>query len=175
MQLLAPPVCQILSLRQDLREPGLANASCCPDKSETGCKYGDKCRFRHVEADGQPSKKSKNSGVNGSVAFKESIQLGCVSQDSYPRKSILRKRKCGIKTRPQILQGHVAPNKISGKKGSIARRHSTVWTSRAQSVRPQNCQEDTRRNRAPRKIRSHSGMRLNEKCLQAQITDKATV
>ena len=32
-------------------------------KSESGCTYGEKCRFRHVEADGQPSKKSKKRGV----------------------------------------------------------------------------------------------------------------
>ena len=39
----------------------------------------------------QPSKKSKESGVKGSVAFfKESVQLGCVSQDSHPRKSTPR-------------------------------------------------------------------------------------
>ena len=52
----------------------------------------EKCRFRHAEVDGQPSKKSKKSGVQGSVALlKESKQLGCVSQDSHPSKSILRK------------------------------------------------------------------------------------
>ena len=58
-------------------------------RSESGCKYGDKCHFRHLEADGQPSNKSKKGGAKGPVALlKESIQLGCVSQDSYPRKSI---------------------------------------------------------------------------------------
>ena len=56
------------------------------------CKYDDKSRFRHVEGDGQPIKKSNKGGVKGSVAsLKESILLGCVSQDSHPRKSILRK------------------------------------------------------------------------------------
>ena len=55
--------------------------------------HGDKCRFRHVEVDVQPGKKSKKSGGKGSVAFlKESRQLGCVSQDSYPRRSILREK-----------------------------------------------------------------------------------
>ena len=58
-------------------------------KSETGCKFGRTCFFRHVEADEKPSKKSKKCGAKGSVALlKESTQLGCVSQDSYPRKSI---------------------------------------------------------------------------------------
>ena len=53
-------------------------------------KFGAQCLFRCTEADGQPSKKSKKGGAQGSVALlKESIQLGCVSQDSYPRKSFL--------------------------------------------------------------------------------------
>ena len=30
--------------------------------------FGIKCRFRHVEADGQPDRKSKKSGDKGSVA-----------------------------------------------------------------------------------------------------------
>ena len=60
-------------------------------KSERGCMYGDKCHFRRVEAEGKPSKKSKKGEGKGSVAIlKGSIQLGCVSQDSHPSKSILR-------------------------------------------------------------------------------------
>ena len=60
-------------------------------KSEKGCVRGDKCHFRHVEAEGKPHRRSKKGGAKGSVAtLKESLQLGCVSQDSYPRKSILR-------------------------------------------------------------------------------------
>ena len=64
---------------------------CLNYKSEKGCAYGDECRFRHVEAHVKPNKKSKKGGAKGSVAMlKDSIQFGCVSQDSYPRKSILR-------------------------------------------------------------------------------------
>ena len=60
-------------------------------KSEKGCVRGDKCHFRHVEAEGKPHRRSRKGGAKGSVAIlKESFQLGCVSQDSYPRKSILR-------------------------------------------------------------------------------------
>ena len=60
-------------------------------KSETGCAYGHKCDFQHVEADENPSSKSKKGGAKGSVAsLKVCTQLGCVSQDSYPRKSFLR-------------------------------------------------------------------------------------
>ena len=62
---------------------------CLNYKSEKGCVHGDKGHFRHVEAEGKPNKKSKKGGAKGSVALlKESTQLGCVSQDSYPRKSI---------------------------------------------------------------------------------------
>ena len=65
---------------------------CLNYKSETGCAFGKKCRFRHVEIDGQPNKKSEKSGFKGSVALlMETVQLGCVSHDSSPRKSILRK------------------------------------------------------------------------------------
>ena len=53
---------------------------------------GDKCRFRHVEAEEKPSKKSKKSAVKGSSAlFKESAQLVSLFQDTHLRKSILRK------------------------------------------------------------------------------------
>ena len=100
-------------------------------KSETRCKNGRRCFFRYVEAEGTPSKKSKKGGAKGSVAlFKESTQMCCASQDSYPRKSFSTWRtKKGIKTRRQILQGHVAPKKKSGKRGSIARNYPKVWTS----------------------------------------------
>ena len=37
--------------------------------SESGCKYGNRCYFRHVEADEKPSKKSKKGGAKGSVAL----------------------------------------------------------------------------------------------------------
>ena len=61
-------------------------------KSESGRNYGDECLFGHAEADETPSKKSKKSGAKGLVALlRESTQLGRVSQDSHPRKSILRK------------------------------------------------------------------------------------
>ena len=59
--------------------------------SETRCKFGNKCHFRHVEADEKPSRESKKVGAKGSVALlKDSFQLGCVCQDPHPRKSILR-------------------------------------------------------------------------------------
>ena len=50
--------------------------------------FGDKCMFRHAEADSQPSKKSKKSGVKGSVAcLKKSKHVGCVFQDTVTPKS----------------------------------------------------------------------------------------
>ena len=35
---------------------------CLNYKSESGCKYGDCCQFRHTEVDSQPRKKSQTSG-----------------------------------------------------------------------------------------------------------------
>ena len=55
---------------------------CLNYKSESGCQYGDKCRFPHVEAEEKPSKKSKKDGAKGSVALlKDSTRLVCVSQE----------------------------------------------------------------------------------------------
>ena len=70
-------------------------------KSNTGCRYGYKCHFRHVEAEDKLNKKSKKSGAEGQVALlKETIQLCCVSQDSHPRKSTFTEsRENGIKSR----------------------------------------------------------------------------
>ena len=62
---------------------------CLNYKSEKGNIYGDRCRFRHVETQEKPSNKSQKGGAKESVAILESTQLGCVSQDSYPRKSVL--------------------------------------------------------------------------------------
>ena len=38
-------------------------------KTESGCKFGDKCLFRHTETDRLSSSKSKKSGGKGSVAL----------------------------------------------------------------------------------------------------------
>ena len=48
-------------------------------KSEKGYIFGDKCHFRHAEAEVKPNKWSKKGGAKGPVAlFKESTQMGCV-------------------------------------------------------------------------------------------------
>ena len=105
--------------------------ACQNHKSQTGCKHGNKCCFRHVEADEKPSKKSKNGGAKGTVALLiESFQFElCVSRSSSEKIYSTERRKIGIETRRQILQGHLAPNKNSGKKGSIAMDYSKVCAS----------------------------------------------
>ena len=68
---------------------------CQNHESETGCKYGNKRYFRHVEAEDKPSKKSKKSGAKGSVV-KGVYPIGlCVSQDSHPTKVHSTERKLG--------------------------------------------------------------------------------
>ena len=103
------------------------------------------------------------SPANSVALLKESIQIGCVSHDSDPRKLFLRKENWE-KTHRQILQGNVAPHQYSGKKRSYARSSSKVWTSRAQPVRSQVCGEDTRWNFASRKSSPRSSMEFGEKC-----------
>ena len=94
---------------------------CLNYKSETGCKFGNKCDFRHVEADKKPSRKSKKGGAKGPVALlKESTQLCCVSQDSFRQNLFYVKKENWTKSHRQILQKHLAQNENSGRKGSIA-------------------------------------------------------
>ena len=55
----------------------------------------------------------------------ESIHLGCVSQDSHPRKSFLRREgNLGSDHAVKFSKKHVPPYYNSGKKGSIARKFS---------------------------------------------------
>ena len=88
--------------------------------SVSGCKFGDKCLLRQTEADGQPSRKSKNSGGKGSVALlKESIHLGLRVQDTEPlKKTILRKSgKLGSKVhRLSSPRAHGTTSKIGRKR-----------------------------------------------------------
>ena len=87
---------------------------CLNYRSEKGCTYGDKCRFRHVEAEGKPSKKSTKGGAKGSVAIlKESTQLDYASQDSFPRKSSPREPgKLGSKHAVKFSKGTWHQKKI---------------------------------------------------------------
>ena len=92
---------------------------CLNYKSEKGSVYGDKCHFRHVEAEGKPRKRSKKGGAKGSVAMlKESTHLGCASQDSVPRKSILREPgRLGSKHAVKFFEGTLEQIKIRERKG----------------------------------------------------------
>ena len=56
---------------------------------------------------GSPANKLKKCVVKGSVAiFQESIQLGVVSQDSHPEKSVQRKGvKIGMKSHRKFSKG----------------------------------------------------------------------
>ena len=69
----------------------LPQSTSCDIKNHSGVKTCRVAENSHtttprVEADEKPTKKSKKNRAQGSVALvKESLQLGCVSQDSFPR------------------------------------------------------------------------------------------
>ena len=81
-------------------------------KSESGCRFGEKCSYAHRQVEQQPSKRSKKNGDKSAVAMlkknehhhrtgrlvknaysSNTRQLGCVFQNFFPPKcsSILRK------------------------------------------------------------------------------------
>ena len=123
---------------------------CLNYKSESGYTDGDRWRFRLVEADGQPSKVEEKCGKGSVALLKESNAIGlCVSKLPSEKGYSTERRKIGIESHRQSLQGNVAPHQNSGKWGSIVRSCSKVWTSWAQPVSSQIWGEDTRRNRRP--------------------------
>ena len=73
----------------------------------SGCKHGDKC-LRHVEADGQPSKKSKKSFETFSCLVQGVDANGlCVSKILILENPLCGTKEIGIKSHRQILQGHM--------------------------------------------------------------------
>ena len=61
-------------------------------KSESRRINVNNCLFRHVDGEEKPSKRSKSESTQGALAIlKEKKVPGCVSQNSDPKKSILRK------------------------------------------------------------------------------------
>ena len=91
-------------------------------KKPSGCRFGEKCAFKHQQVEGQPDKTPRKNGDNSAVVLlKNSRLLGCVFQDTEPPKSssILQKgtqilkptRK--VKFSPNALR-HI---KIREKKG----------------------------------------------------------
>ena len=121
--------------------------------------------------------KAKERWCKGSAAkLKESTQLGWASQDSYPRKSILRERgKLRSKHTVKFTNGHLAPNQKSGKKGSIGRSCLKVRTSWAQHVCSQIWGTTTWGDPAPWKMRPQSSMGFGETYLQAQECGQSSV
>ena len=98
----------------------------------------------------------------------------CISRFLSEKVCSTQRRKTGIKTRRQILQGHLAPNAHSGKKGSIARNYPEVGTSWAWSLRAIIRGEVTTRNLAPRTMRPQSSMGFGETIYKLKSADKAT-
>ena len=84
----------------------------------------------HTVADGQPIQKSNKSGGESSVALlKESLQLGCVSQDYPLKKSILRESgKWGSNPTVVFSQGtrhhfkKIGTETVSSSQGVLATR-----------------------------------------------------
>ena len=123
--------------------PYASSTSLNPDASMV-----DRCHFRHTEADGQPSEKVKAKWRKRSVALlKENIQLGCVSQDSNQKKSILREvGRWGSTHAVKFSKTMMRPRKNSGKIGSIEGSQTEMCTSGANSVGSKIRGQNARRN-----------------------------
>ena len=77
---------------------------CRDNKFGNRCIYGSNCLYRNADGEEKPSKKSKTESTQGAVAIlKEKKVQSCVSQNSGPKKSILRKAE---QTRLNASAGH---------------------------------------------------------------------
>ena len=108
-------------------------------KSESGCKFGDKCSFAHRQVEGQPSKKPKKDGDKSAVAvLKDVRQLGCVFQDRAAGIFIEfteEHKSLGISSTSAIHKSCAALCKHPRKHRSVARKKSSKSSSSAQSLR----------------------------------------
>ena len=94
-------------------------------KSESGCRFGDKCSFPHRQLEGQPGNKLEYDGDKSAVAILKNVrQLGCVFQDIEQPKSssILRKG-------PKVL-GPIRRVQVS----KATQRHANIRESRGPSL-----------------------------------------
>ena len=92
--------------------------ACLKYESDSGCKYGDKCKLLHTEAGGQPSKKSKKGGVKGSAAsLKETVQFGCVSKDCLEKVILRDNEKLGSNHAVKFSKGTWHQIEIRERKG----------------------------------------------------------
>ena len=89
-------------------------------KTQSGCKFGEKCVFRDKRVDSQPNKKQKKNGGKGSLAlWKNSKQFGCVFENVEPPKSIIYEGTKSLAPKrsvqvPKVTLRHV---KIRERKG----------------------------------------------------------
>ena len=93
-------------------------------KSQSDCKFGEKCSFLHSKFDRHPNKRPKKGGGKGSVALlKNATQLGCVVQDveTLKLKSVLRRAQNSWDPRAVCnVQSVRYAALILGKKKSVA-------------------------------------------------------
>ena len=91
---------QNVKYRRVIRHPPV----CRNFTSESHCIYGNHCLFRHADGEEKPRKRSKKESIWGTVAvLKHKKVKGCVSQNSDPKKSIIRKAG---QTRVNASAGH---------------------------------------------------------------------
>ena len=109
-------------------------------------------------------------GAKGSVAIlKESTQLGCVSEDSYPRKSVLREQgKLGSKHTIIFSKSTWHQIKIRQRKGPSRGTIQKCEPHERCPCAPKFGERLTLGDFAPRKMRLQSSMEFGKNCLLAQ-------
>ena len=156
-------------------------------KSESGCKFSEKCSFAHRQVEVQLSKKKKrkSDGDKSAVAvLKDARQLGCVFQDTEPPKSssILREssKVLGSSRRVRAALRHANFREHKGPSvGKIHVKNSSseqfVLFEICQKKRFQYCSDSSGTLLYLRALQGHSGRRLIDPSLHDSVIIFQTV
>ena len=129
-----------------------------------------KCFFRHVEAEEKQSKKVKERWCEkDSVAIlNESTQLGCVSQDSCPRKILRETGKLGSKHAFKFSKGTWHQIETRERKGPSRGMTQKCAPQERSLCAPKFGERSHEETFPPRRMRPQSSMGFGEHYLQAQ-------
>ena len=142
-------------------------------KSESGCKFGNKCSFPHRNVEEQPNKKLKKGWLQKcSEKYEDVRELGCVLQDTEPPESssILRKgtEVLGPISTSTVHSVYAGSYSHPSKQRSIAEWNARQTSSSAQSLRYENWGQISGGDWKTRAMRSRRCVETGQQYLQDQ-------
>ena len=143
-------------------------------KSEKRCVYGDKCHFRHVEAEGtqQKIKERWYKRISCDIGGVYTIGL-CISRFFSKKVYSAWTLKIGFKNTTSNSP-KVAGTQLKFGRERVHREASLKSVNLTSAIRAPTSLRRGHKTKPPRKVRPQSGMGLGEECLWTQNIDGAS-